>query len=47
MRRIAASALLAVVLSACAATAAAAHAPILFVHGWKESSSLWTTMIGR
>jgi triacylglycerol lipase len=27
--------------------AAQAHTPILFVHGWTESSSLWTTMIGR
>jgi triacylglycerol lipase len=27
--------------------AAQAHTPILFVHGWSESSSLWTTMIGR
>ncbi|HEY2142220.1 MAG TPA: alpha/beta fold hydrolase [Solirubrobacteraceae bacterium] len=26
---------------------AQAHNPILFVHGWSESSSLWTTMIGR
>ncbi len=29
------------------AAVAAAHAPILFVHGYKESSSLWTTMIGK
>jgi triacylglycerol lipase len=27
--------------------AAQAHTPILFVHGWSESGSLWTTMIGR
>ncbi|MGN6203221.1 MAG: lipase family alpha/beta hydrolase [Solirubrobacterales bacterium] len=24
-----------------------AHDPILFVHGWSESASLWNTMIGR
>jgi triacylglycerol lipase len=29
------------------AAAAQAHSPILFVHGYKESGSLWTTMIGR
>lgn len=27
--------------------AASAQDPILFVHGWSETSSLWTTMIGR
>lgn len=26
---------------------ASAHDPILFVHGWSESASLWNTMIGR
>jgi triacylglycerol lipase len=26
---------------------AQAHFPILFVHGWKETGSIWTTMIGR
>lgn len=29
------------------AAAAQAHDPILFVHGWSENESLWTTMIGR
>jgi triacylglycerol lipase len=24
-----------------------AHTPILFVHGWNSSASVWTTMIGR
>jgi triacylglycerol lipase len=47
MRRITACTLLATVLAAAAATGAQAHTPILFVHGWKESSSLWTTMIGH
>ncbi|HEU4656383.1 MAG TPA: triacylglycerol lipase [Capillimicrobium sp.] len=27
--------------------AAQAHDPILFVHGWSESSSIWNTMISR
>lgn len=27
--------------------AASAHDPILFVHGWSENESLWTTMIGN
>jgi triacylglycerol lipase len=47
MRRITACVLMALALSAWVAGAAQAHAPILFVHGWKESSSLWTNMIGR
>jgi triacylglycerol lipase len=29
------------------AGAATAHDPIVFVHGWHESSSLWSTMIGN
>jgi triacylglycerol lipase len=29
------------------AAVAQAHYPILFVHGWSESGSLWTTMIGK
>jgi len=42
--------LLAVVLATVAllapvAATAAAHTPILFVHGWSESESLWSTMI--
>ena len=39
----------AVALCAAAAVPATASAqdPILFVHGWSESASLWNTMIGR
>jgi triacylglycerol lipase len=29
------------------AASAQAHDPILFVHGWSESSSIWNTMISR
>jgi triacylglycerol lipase len=29
------------------AASAQAHTPILFVHGWSESGSLWKTMISR
>ena len=47
MRRTTVCALVALALSGWVASAAQAHTPILFVHGWKESSSLWTTMIGR
>jgi len=47
MRRLAAGALAALALLAVAASAAQAHTPILFVHGWSESGSLWTTMIER
>lgn len=43
--------LLAVALATAAllapAAGAAAHDPILFVHGWSESESLWTTMISN
>lgn len=38
-------ALAAIALLAPAATSAFAHTPILFVHGWSESESLWSTMI--
>jgi len=38
-------ALAAIALLAPAATSAMAHTPILFVHGWSESESLWSTMI--
>jgi triacylglycerol lipase len=38
-------ALATVALLAPAAVSASAHDPILFVHGWAESESLWTTMI--
>jgi triacylglycerol lipase len=34
-----------VALFAPAAATAVAHTPILFVHGWTESESLWSTMI--
>ncbi|HET7589963.1 MAG TPA: triacylglycerol lipase [Solirubrobacterales bacterium] len=38
-------------IATCAAAAipasASAQDPILFVHGWSESASLWNTMIGR
>ena len=40
-------ALATVALLAPAAASAVAHDPILFVHGWSESESLWTTMIGN
>jgi triacylglycerol lipase len=40
-------ALATVALLAPAAANAVAHDPILFVHGWSESESLWTTMIGN
>ena len=38
-------ALATVALLAPATASAVAHDPILFVHGWAESESLWTTMI--
>lgn len=38
-------ALAVVALLAPAAASAVAHTPILFVHGWSESESLWSTMI--
>ena len=40
-------ALATVALLAPAASSAMAHDPILFVHGWAESESLWTTMISN
>jgi triacylglycerol lipase len=46
MRKTLLAVVLAVVaLLAPAAASAVAHTPILFVHGWSESESLWTTMI--
>jgi triacylglycerol esterase/lipase EstA (alpha/beta hydrolase family) len=46
MRKMLLAAVLALVaLLAPAATSAMAHTPILFVHGWSESESLWSTMI--
>jgi triacylglycerol lipase len=35
------------VLAAALPPTAAAHDPILFVHGWNSSSSAWTTMVNR
>jgi triacylglycerol lipase len=40
-------ALATVALLAPAAASAVAHDPILFVHGWSENESLWTTMISN
>jgi len=40
-------ALATVALLAPAASSAMAHDPILFVHGWSENESLWTTMISN
>ncbi|MFL5818184.1 MAG: esterase/lipase family protein [Conexibacter sp.] len=40
-------ALATVALLAPAASTAVAHDPILFVHGWAENESLWTTMISN
>jgi triacylglycerol esterase/lipase EstA (alpha/beta hydrolase family) len=47
MRRVMTTTLAALALLFSFATVAQAHTPILFVHGWSESSSLWTTMIGK
>jgi triacylglycerol lipase len=47
MRRVLTTTLAALALLLSSAAVAQAHFPILFVHGWKESSSLWTTMIGK
>lgn len=47
MRRILTTTLATLALFAGFTTAAQAHFPILFVHGWKGSSSNWTTMIER
>lgn len=46
-RMLLAVALATVALLAPAAASAVAHDPILFVHGWSENESLWTTMIGN
>jgi triacylglycerol lipase len=46
MRRLVGAMVAALALLAPAAIAQA-HTPILFVHGYTESSSLWTTMIGK
>jgi triacylglycerol lipase len=35
------------VLAAALPSTAAAHEPILFVHGWNSNSSTWTTMVNR
>jgi triacylglycerol lipase len=35
------------VLAAALPSTAAAHDPILFVHGWNANSSTWTTMVNR
>ncbi len=51
MRRSIVSALLSILLLggllAPSSQAALAHDPILFVHGWNSSGSVWGTMIGR
>lgn len=47
MRRAVSCVAVAALLSAALAASAQAHTPILFVHGWSESGSLWNTMIGR
>jgi triacylglycerol lipase len=46
-RTLLAVALATVALLAPAAATAVAHDPILFVHGWAENESLWTTMISN
>lgn len=46
-RTLLAVALATVALLAPAAASAVAHDPILFVHGWAENESVWTTMIGN
>lgn len=38
---------MALCVAAAAPAGASAQDPILFVHGWSESASLWNTMIGR
>lgn len=48
MRRLATLvAAIAVCVAAAVPATASAQDPILFVHGWSESASLWNTMIGR
>jgi triacylglycerol lipase len=46
-RTLFAVALATVALLAPAAATAAAHDPILFVHGWAENESVWSTMISN
>src|SRR3954452_12692041 len=38
---------IAVCIAAAVPASASAQDPILVVHGWSESASLWNTMIGR
>ena len=47
MKKYLPAALAAVVLGLALPASAAAHDPILFVHGWNSSSSTWTTMVSR
>jgi triacylglycerol lipase len=47
VRRILTTTLAILALSGGFATVAQAHYPILFVHGWKETGSIWNTMIER
>jgi triacylglycerol lipase len=47
MRKTFVAAIAAIAVLVVAPAAASAHDPILFVHGWSESSSIWTTDIGR
>ena len=47
MKKCLSAALAAAVLGMALPASAAAHDPILFVHGWNSSSSTWTTMISR
>lgn len=47
MRRVMTTTLAALALMLSFTAVAQAHFPILFVHGWKGSSSNWTTMIER
>jgi triacylglycerol lipase len=47
MRKALSAAVVAITMSLALAAVAQARSPILFVHGWSESGSLWNTMIGR
>jgi triacylglycerol lipase len=47
MRRIIAVVVVAFGLTGASAVTAQAHLPILFVHGWSETGTLWNTMIGK
>jgi triacylglycerol lipase len=47
MRRTLATILVVFAAFAGVAATAQAHLPILFVHGWSESGTLWNTMIGK